>query len=87
MYVLYNWSDDEVKELKDIVNSNVAKVFHDKDDEGANCVNICFKNLDKSLVSQSEDMLRAFVSKTIKCSDEATIRRSARFFVTQCMYF
>jgi hypothetical protein len=87
MYVLYEWSDKEIKELEDIVNSNVAKVFHEEDGEGTNCVNICFKNLDETLVKKAEDMLRDFVSKNNKCPDEVTIRRSARFFVTQCMYF
>ena len=87
MYVLYEWTDREIKELEDIVNSDVAKVFHEEDGEGTNCVSICFKNLDETLVKKAEDMLRDFVSKNNKCPDEVTIRRSARFFVTQCMYF
>jgi hypothetical protein len=87
MYVLYDWSEDEIEELEDIVNSTVAKVFYEEDSEGTNCVKICFNNLDESLVKKAEDTLRDFVSKNNQCPDNAAIRRSARFFVTQCMYF
>ena len=87
MYMLYKWSQTEIKELEDIVNSNVAKVFYEEDSEGTNCVKICFKNLDESLVKKAEDMLREFVSKNNQCPDTVAIRRSARFFVTHCMYF
>jgi len=87
MYMLYKWSQTEIKDLEDIVNSNVAKVFYEEDNEGTNCVKICFKNLDESLVKKAEDMLREFVSMNNQCPDTVAIRRSARFFVTQCMYF
>ena len=87
VYVLYRWTDKEVEELEKIVYSTVARVYHQKDDEGTNCVNICFKNLDERLVRQAEDMLRDFVTKNNKCPDEVTIRKVARSFVTQCLYF